>query len=155
MKKTLVYGLTFALAVTASLVSLGCSGKNSAKNKADNEFEVATVRWADWGETYHEGFPDQAAKESGIDVRWRTILNSDWADKKAVLLAGGDLPDAFLGEICFSESEVLSNKGLFKAISMSTCQTSRLSWKKIPPCGPLLLLLTATSMGFLQRRFCA
>ena len=76
-------------------------------------YEVATVRWADWGEDYHTGFPDQAAAEAGISITWDTILNSDWADKKAVLLAGGDLPDAFMGSICFSESDVLTNTGSF------------------------------------------
>lgn len=79
-------------------------------------YEVATVRWADWGEDYHTGFPDQAAAEAGITVTWDTILNSDWADKKAVLLAGGDLPDAFMGSICFSESDILTNQGSFIAI---------------------------------------
>lgn len=100
-------------ALACGFMAVSCGGKSGATAKAENEFEVATVRWADWGEKYHEGFPDAAAKEAGIDVKWRTILNSDWADKKAVILAGGDLPDAFLGEICFSEGEVLSNKGLF------------------------------------------
>lgn len=79
-------------------------------------YEVATVRWADWGEDYHTGFPDQAAAEAGITVTWDTILNSDWGDKKAVLLAGGDLPDAFMGSICFSESDILTNQGSFIAI---------------------------------------
>ncbi|MBE5827380.1 MAG: extracellular solute-binding protein [Butyrivibrio sp.] len=79
-------------------------------------YEVATVRWADWGEDYHTGFPDQAAAEAGITVTWDTILNSDWADKKAVLLAGGDLPDAFMGSICFSESDILTNQGSFIAL---------------------------------------
>ena len=79
----------------------------------DNAYEVATVRWADWGEDYHLGFPDKAAEEAGISLTWDTILNSDWADKKAVLLAGGDLPDAFMGSICFSESDVLTNTGSF------------------------------------------
>ena len=100
-----------AFLAAGTLLAFGCNEKKAVK--ADNEFEVATVRWADWGEAYHEGFPDKAAAESGINVKWRTILNSDWSDKKAVLLAGGDLPDAFLGEICFTEGEVLSNKGLF------------------------------------------
>ncbi len=103
-----------AVLAAGSLLAMSCGGKkDNAKSKAANAFEVATVRWADWGEAYHTGFPDAAAKEAGIDLQWRTILNSDWADKKAVLLAGGDLPDAFLGEICFTEAEVLSNKGIF------------------------------------------
>lgn len=79
-------------------------------------FKVTTVRWADWGEEYHKGFVDDAAKEAGITVQWDTILNSDWGDKKAVLIAGGDLPDAFLGSICFSPAEIASNQNTFIAL---------------------------------------
>ena len=77
---------------------------------------MATVRWADWGEEYHLGFPDAAAEEAGIEIEWNTILNADWGDKKAVLLAGGELPDAFMGSICFSESDILTNTGSFIAL---------------------------------------
>ena len=80
------------------------------------DYEVATVRWADWGEDYHTGFPDEAAKEAGITIKWDTILNSDWGDKKAVLMAGGNLPDAFVGSICFTESDILTNQGSFIAL---------------------------------------
>ena len=110
-KKTV--GAVSISVLAACLLSLSGCSKQEQVTKADNEFEVATVRWADWGEAYHTGFPDKAAEESGINVKWRTILNSDWGDKKAVILAGGNLPDAFLGEICFSEGEVLANRGLF------------------------------------------
>ena len=89
---------------------------DSADASSGSAYEVATVRWADWGEDYHTGFPDTAASEAGISVAWDTILNSDWADKKAVLLAGGDLPDAFMGSICFSESDILTNTGSFIAL---------------------------------------
>lgn len=79
-------------------------------------YNVATVRWADWGEDYHTGFPDEAAEEVGISIKWDTMLNSDWSDKKAVLMAGGNLPDAFMGSICFTESDILTNQDSFIAI---------------------------------------
>ncbi|MDF2802201.1 MAG: sugar transporter substrate-binding protein [Anaerocolumna sp.] len=125
--------LTAMLAVTLT----GCGGKGAETNTttpaateseptktepAKNEtaetqsFNVATVRWADWGEAYHEGFVDTAAENVGIKVNWQTILNSDWGDKKAVLMAGGDLPDAFLGSICFSAAEIASNQSSFIAL---------------------------------------
>lgn len=88
----------------------------ASDSKEDGTFKVATVRWADWGENYHEGFVDEAAKEAGIAVEWDTILNADWSNKKAVLMAGGDLPDAFLGSICFSAAEIASNQSAFIAL---------------------------------------
>ncbi len=137
------YNLAVAAAMAAMMALTGCSGsageaqtqddaastdqqkegaevagaKQENSEAADGEaYEVASVRWADWGEFYHTGFPDEAAAETGISITWDTILNSDWADKKAVLLAGGDLPDAFMGSICFSESDVLTNTGSFIAL---------------------------------------
>lgn len=87
-----------------------------AETSGENSYEVATVRWSDWGEDYHTGFPDAAAKETGIEIKWDTILNADWGDRKAVLLASGDLPDAFMGSICFGETDVLTNVGTFVAL---------------------------------------
>jgi putative aldouronate transport system substrate-binding protein len=135
MKMHKKYGL-FAGAMALSLTLTACGGGASTQTTEVNDgetpvaasageaddkaaeggYRVATVRWADWGEDYHTGFPDEAAKEAGISLSWDTILNSDWADKKAVLLAGGDLPDAFLGSICFSESDILTNTGSFIAL---------------------------------------
>lgn len=107
-----------AIIITAALslgLLAGC-GQSSAPAKteaAGTAFEVATVRWADWGEDYHTGMPDKAAAELGITINWDTLLNSDWADKKAVLMAGNELPDAFMGSICFSESDIQQNIGSF------------------------------------------
>lgn len=92
------------------------TGDAQASADAGKSFDVASVRWSDWGEYYHEGFPDQAAAEMGITINWNTILNADWADRKAVILAGGNLPDAFMGSICFSEAEVMANLGTFIAL---------------------------------------
>ena len=88
----------------------------TAMAEETSTYEVATVRWSDWGDAYHTGFPDQAAAETGIEIEWNSILNADWGDRKAVLLAGGDLPDAFMGSICFGEADVLRNVGTFIAL---------------------------------------
>lgn len=117
MKKT----ISLLLAVLMLVSMLAACGNGSASgeteaNTPDNVFEVATVRWSDWGEAYHTGFPDQAAAEVGITIEWDTILNADWGDRKAVMIAGGDLPDAFMGSICFSESDIMTNEGTFIAL---------------------------------------
>ncbi|MDE6053809.1 MAG: extracellular solute-binding protein [Lachnospiraceae bacterium] len=139
MSKTKVIAL-LTMVFTLTAVSLtGCGGSNqtpsggtsstgtgsdNAAGNADSSgnsesaggFKVATVRWADWGEDYHTGFPDAAAKEAGVEITWDTILNADWGDRKAVLLASGDLPDAFMGSICFGETDILTNIGTFIAL---------------------------------------
>lgn len=100
----------------ASGKAAGMDLKADGKSSADVKYEVATVRWADWGEDYHMGFPDAAAEEAGIAITWNTILYADWGDRKTILLTGGELPDAFMGSICFTESDILTNIGTFIAL---------------------------------------
>lgn len=115
MKRTISF-LMAMLMIVSLLAGCGGSSKDSASDTPDNVFEVATVRWSDWGEAYHTGFPDQAAEEVGIEIEWNTILNADWGDRKAVMIAGGNLPDAFMGSICVSESDIMTNAGTFIAL---------------------------------------
>ncbi|MBO5146309.1 MAG: extracellular solute-binding protein [Lachnospiraceae bacterium] len=123
-------------------------GSASADNNTagGGSYEVATVRWADWGEDYHIGFPDEAAKETGININWDTILNADWADRKAVLLAGGDLPDAFMGSICFSETDILTNVGTFIALD-DYIDEYMPNFKKIMESDPTMKALATSADG--------
>ena len=45
-------------------------------------------------------------KKQGIEISWDTLVASDWTDKKSVLIASGDLPDAFLGSNAFNDAEI-------------------------------------------------
>lgn len=134
-----------SLLAGASLLATGCNEKK-ASARGENEFEVATVRWADWGEAYHTGFPDQAAKEAGIDIKWKTILNSDWGDRRAVMLAGGDLPDAFMGSICFTEADIMTNLGTFIALE-DYIDEYMPNFKKIIESDPSMRALATSSDG--------
>ena len=116
MKKT---SMIFTSMLVSSVLLSGCSPLHltesvsqldrldTQENEQERTYEVATVRWGDWGDSYHEGFPDEAAKDTGIKIQWDTILHEDWGNRKAVLLAGSDLPDAFMGSICLDEYDIL------------------------------------------------
>lgn len=116
-KKVVAMVLAAACAVTAMTgcgsTKGGASGSASKSGEKQDSFKVATVRWADWGEDYHKGFPDESAKKMGITINWDTILNSDWTDQKAVMMAGSDLPDAFMGSICLTGSDIMQNSSSF------------------------------------------
>lgn len=108
---------TYLFLGTVTLAGLtACANSNNA-NKDDksgeDSYKITTVRWSDWGEDYHKGFLTDSAKEAGIDVKWDTLVAADWADKKSVLVASGDLPDAFLGSNAFTDSEIAQNQSLF------------------------------------------
>ncbi|WP_099469421.1 type 2 periplasmic-binding domain-containing protein [Konateibacter massiliensis] len=150
--------MTAMLAVTAT----GCGGtqtNNEVESTSNQEsqsketetvsqdsFKVTTVRWADWGEDYHEGFVDDAATNAGISIAWDTILNSDWTDKKAVLMAGGDLPDAFLGSICFTASDIATNQNSFIALD-EYIDENMPNFKAILEKDPIMKALATSSDG--------
>ncbi|WMJ89658.1 extracellular solute-binding protein [Anaerocolumna sp. MB42-C2] len=164
MFKKTVSAIVMAAMLAAALT--GCGGKETAtgtsepaaqekttdstkseSSTAEKEaFKVATVRWADWGEAYHEGFVDTAADKTGITINWETILNADWGDKKAVLLAGGDLPDAFLGSICFSAAEIASNQNTFLALD-DYIDENMPNFKAVLEKDPIMKALATSSDG--------
>ena len=41
------------------------------------------------------------------------LVAADWTDKKSVLIASGDLPDASLGSNAFNDAEIAQNQSLF------------------------------------------
>lgn len=106
--------LLLGAAALTGLTACGASTNKSSNDKNDgNTFKITTVRWSDWGEDYHKGFLDDSAKESGIKIKWDTMVAADWSDKKSVLVASGDLPDAFLGSNAFTDSEIAQNQNMF------------------------------------------
>ena len=52
-------------------------------------------------------------EKHGINIEWQIYYNSDWAEQKSLLLASGDLPDAFLGSISLNATDVAQNKSSF------------------------------------------
>lgn len=89
--------------VTGGLVSTGAEAGD------DNSFRILTVRWADWGTDFLKGFVDESEKAANVHVDWEVYVNSDWTDKKGVLMASGDLPDAFWGSICLNDADLATN----------------------------------------------
>lgn len=154
MKKKQLLTLFLTALLTGGML-VGCGSQNAAEQSSTGgsasasstpTFKIATVRWADWGEKYHEGFPDQSAKEDGIQIDWETILNSDWGDKKAVTLAGSDLPDAFLGSNALSESDIEQNKASFLVLD-DYVEKDMPNLKKILDSDPVMKNLATSADG--------
>lgn len=78
-------------------------------------YKIATVRWTDtWPTDYlYEGIMQQIADKVGINIEWQVYYNADWTEQKSLLLASGDLPDAFFGSICLNATDVSQNKAYF------------------------------------------
>lgn len=108
--------LLMSMALLGALTACGSGSKTKEKAKSsegNDSFKVTTVRWSDWGTDFQKGFLTDSAKDAGVKINWDVYVNADWADKKAVLLAGGDLPDAFLGSITLTDAELAQNQSMF------------------------------------------
>ncbi len=86
------------------LDGLRAANKSSTDKNDGNTFKITTVQLVGLGEDYHKGFLDDSAKESGIKIKWDTMVAADWSDKKSVLVASGGLPDAFLDQCLHSSN---------------------------------------------------
>ncbi|MGN0251244.1 MAG: hypothetical protein ACI4EH_07820 [Oliverpabstia sp.] len=134
MRKKIKAGLSLTLAAAMSLGMLaGCGGGSSDAGKEDTTaesstenagetsgdevptFKVAVVRWTDaWSTDFTEsGVMKQLEEQAGVNIEWQVYYMSDWAEQKSLLLASGDLPDAFFGSLCLNASDISQNKDYF------------------------------------------
>lgn len=126
MRKKFKRGLSVALAAAMAVGALaGCGGggdssSSSAESTAGGDdsvtkFKIATVRWTDtWPTDFLEsGIMKELEEKHNMDIEWDVYYSSDWSEQKSLLLASGDLPDAFLGFICLNSSDMAQNKSNF------------------------------------------
>lgn len=105
----------FAAIALAAGIMIGCSNDSSSSESSneDGSYTIATVRWSDWGEDFLKGFVEETTENANIEINWDIYLNSEWGDKKSILLSGGELPDAFFGSLALSDSDMAKNPGVF------------------------------------------
>lgn len=99
--------------------SAGGNVSDSAENQDIPTYNIATVRWTDaWPVDFLEdGIMKKLEEKHGIKINWQVYYNSDWSEQKSLLLASGDLPDAFFGSICLKDTDVAQNKPYFVELS--------------------------------------
>jgi putative aldouronate transport system substrate-binding protein len=112
MKRSYLLGVALAVTVLSACGQSKEPTDGSASGSADS-FKVTTVRWSDWGDDFTKGFLEEAQENAGIEIDWDVHIASDWGEKKSVLIASGDLPDAFLGSNAFNDAEIAQNQSLF------------------------------------------
>lgn len=100
-----------------SSAAADADGGESAQEPAAGEatFRVAIVRWSEaWGLTFGDtAILKEAAQETGVSIDWETYYAADWSEQKSLLLAGGNLPDAFFGNNALTDADVSQNKASF------------------------------------------
>ena len=104
---------------SGSTATSSAKTESSAGDTADTSdrptYKIATVRWTDtWPTDFlKEGVMKEIEDKMNINIDWQVYYNSDWSEQKSLLLASGDLPDAFLGSICLTQADMAQNKSAF------------------------------------------
>lgn len=103
-----------------SLLTLGLlaacgngDSEESGSSESSNEYKITTVRLSDWGDAFIKGFLEETQESAGITIDWDIQVAADWGDRKSVLMASGDLPDAFIGSNAFNDAEISQNQSMF------------------------------------------
>lgn len=136
MKEKKVLTVILALCLGASIMA-GCGG-----TPVDSEGSGTAVQQSDTGtasnETASNGekvnltaiftkhsltielekmeWLQKAEENAGVDIKWEEVT-SDWAQKKAALLASGDIPDLIVGNNTILDTEFAQFQGLFEDLS--------------------------------------
>ena len=100
---------------TTSTADKGNADKGNSDTSSDagqTTFRVAICRWAEsWGLDFTQtALLNEISESTGATIEWDTYYYADWAEQKSLLLAGGDLPDAFFGSIALTDTDIAQNK---------------------------------------------
>lgn len=56
------------------------------------------------------------SEKTGVNVEWTCYTSNDWDEKKNLMFASGDLPDAFFGRYALKDSDIQANTDYFVAL---------------------------------------
>ncbi len=112
-RKKILLGLVLLSTISISLFASGA--KESTIETSNNEFEISIVRWTDaWGIDFSQtAILNELAEKADVKINWDVHYYGDWSEQKSLMLASGNLPDAFWGEIALSDTDIAQNKEFF------------------------------------------
>ena len=75
---------------------------------------ILTTRWASMGDSFTKNqWLIDLQKNTNVVPKWTVYSLDSWTDKKATLLAGGNLPEVIFGSQSFSDTDILNNLDYF------------------------------------------
>jgi putative aldouronate transport system substrate-binding protein len=120
VKKTLSVALS--IVIVSTIVLAGCSkstetpqastegtSKQSFPLKEKVTLNMAACKHASSGPFAEMSFYKQMEEKTNVHINWQDIENAQCLEKKNLLLASGDLPDAFYGSAILTTNDVISN----------------------------------------------
>jgi len=118
-----------ACILAAALALGGCSKKPAATTqsgfnatgmpifKEPVELTALTMRWGDMGDTFTKNqWLIDLEKRTNVKIKWQVVSSNDWGEQKAILLAGGKLPDIIIGNQTFNDGDIINNQEYFRPL---------------------------------------
>ena len=107
--------LSLALCLT---MLLGIAAISPASAEAPVELTVLTMRWGDHGDSFtHNQWLIDTEKKLNVKINWQVVSSNDWTEQRGIILAGGKLPDIFIGNQTIRDADVASNRAYFMELT--------------------------------------
>lgn len=114
MRKTAVT-TTAALAATALLLA-GCGGSDNDDGGNADTLNVLVIKHSLTGPMADMAWVSEIEEAAGVTIEWEEV-SADWDQKKATLLAAGDVPDLIIGGNAISDTDLATYGSLFEDLS--------------------------------------
>lgn len=111
MFKKVMFGIVLGLLTVTTVFAQG----QKEAEVLDNEFNISIVRWTDsWGTDFaNTAVLKELEEKADVKIEWDVHYYGDWSEQKSLMLASGNLPDAFWGEISLSDTDISQNQEYF------------------------------------------
>lgn len=110
--KSRILSLVLCLAMLMSLATVTAFADEPV------ELTVLTMRWGDHGDSFtnNQWLKDTEAK-LGVKINWQVVSSNDWTEQRGLMLAGGELPDIFIGNQTIRDGDVTANRAYFMELT--------------------------------------
>ena len=76
--------------------------------------KVLTTRWGNMGDSFTKNqWIKDLETSTNVKIEWQVQSLNDWSEQKAIMLAGGDLPDIIIGSQTFNDMDIMNNQSMF------------------------------------------
>lgn len=109
--------LAGSVLATGALLLAGCTGGGSGdQGSADGTVDILVVKHGLTGPMADMAWVKELEKKAGVTIRWEEV-SADWSQKKATMLAAGEVPDLIVGGNAVTNADLATYSSLFEDLA--------------------------------------
>ena len=101
---------------TAALVLAACTGGGDSGDTGDGTVDILVVKHGLTGAMADMSWVSDLEEKAGVTIRWEEV-SADWDQKKATMLAAGEVPDLIVGGNAITNADLATYSSLFEDLS--------------------------------------